>query len=291
MAKTIHLKVCPHCGNEFKTEERKQRCCSLHCSNAHRRVPRPRVCPRCSRRFEALHHRQRFCSRDCVSAFRRVRHPQICPTCSSEFIPLNRGQRFCSRRCGARARAVRSPRQCSWCCNEFVPRTDSQRFCAKACASAASRDRVVRTCANCSREFETVDKRQRFCSVTCAQVGKARTSGRRAYNWKGGRIVHATGYIKLLAHGHPRVAGKARPYVFEHILVMEKMLGRYLLPHERVHHKNGRRDDNREENLELWRTKDPAGVRAGDYHCPGCICSQLVRKDAAPASTGAGVAS
>jgi hypothetical protein len=55
---------------------------------------------------------------------------------------------------------------------------------------------------------------------------------------------------------------------------MEQTLGRRLDRHERVHHKNGNRGDNRPENLELWKvkTKDPAGVRASDYHCAGCRC-------------------
>jgi hypothetical protein len=80
--------------------------------------------------------------------------------------------------------------------------------------------------------------------------------------WKGGRTRHKAGYIMIRAPGHPRATGSA--YVFEHILVMEEILGRYLLPGESVHHRNGVKDDNRPENLELWTHPQPTGIRASD---------------------------
>jgi len=61
---------------------------------------------------------------------------------------------------------------------------------------------------------------------------------------------------------HPRA--QTRPYVFEHIVVMEGMIGRHLEPFETVHHRNGVRDDNRPENLELWTRPQPNGIRARD---------------------------
>jgi hypothetical protein len=78
---------------------------------------------------------------------------------------------------------------------------------------------------------------------------------------KGSRQVTNSGYI-LLSASDPNNPYNERGY--EHRLVMEKHLGRKLLPGENVHHKNGDRSDNRVENLELWSSSQPPGQRVSD---------------------------
>lgn len=66
-----------------------------------------------------------------------------------------------------------------------------------------------------------------------------------------GKYTTNTGYVFIYSPDHPFAIQRKR-YVFEHRLVMEKHLGRYLKPEEQVHHINEVRNDNRIENLKLF---------------------------------------
>ncbi|KKL08366.1 hypothetical protein LCGC14_2576590 [marine sediment metagenome] len=74
--------------------------------------------------------------------------------------------------------------------------------------------------------------------------------GRKGENhpgWKGGRRKDKSGYWMIYRPEDPRTPQNG--YIQEHVLIAEKVLGRYLTKEERVHHINGDILDNDPKNL------------------------------------------
>jgi hypothetical protein len=97
-----------------------------------------------------------------------------------------------------------------------------------------------------------------YCSMHYQRVlltGEVGPVGLRKAMAGSGSLDPKKGYRYLTINGR-RIA--------EHRYVMEQRLGRPLYPFETPHHKNGRRADNRPDNLELWVKPQLAGQRVED---------------------------
>jgi hypothetical protein len=153
---------------------------------------------------------------------------------------------------------------------------------------AARRRKGKRACrvANCANDAVTSDdlcpthrRRKRLYGdvngtlsthLPCAVCGEPSMHGMRfvdrcvEHAWDRVLDLHLAGeYAGVLNDGYVYLTvRKKRRGV--HQLVMERVIGRALLPGETPHHKNGRRDDNDPGNLELWVKPQVPGQRVQD---------------------------
>lgn len=74
--------------------------------------------------------------------------------------------------------------------------------------------------------------------------------------------INSAGYEWGRNREHPMANRNGIVLVHRHVMALQ--VGRCLTSDETVHHKNGIRDDNRIENLELWSKSQPAGQRVPD---------------------------
>ena len=222
-----------------------------------------------------------------------MKHERVCPVCETEFETKSSKGSYCSTKCYDRGRTRSkyghpiSDREfsklliklCAVCGEEFKSKTTSPQYCTSCKSTYYNRlnknqpisnkayaDRAVTQCLVCFIDMKNVSHRRKYCSSKCALAA--------AHRKHRGQPISNVEFDKarkkrLDGEGHINKDGYVKVYVnnksiLEHRYVMEEFLGRKLNRRETVHHKNGIRNDNRIENLELWPTSHPPGQRLDD---------------------------
>lgn len=116
----------------------------------------------------------------------------------------------------------------------------------------------------------TLDLGKQFnCSgSTICFILKRNKVKRRTYSEagnKGARYIDPNGYVSITPKDCDKwLNNNSKHTMLEHRFVMARYLNRPLTRYETVHHKNGNRQDNRIQNLELWTKSQPSGQRVKD---------------------------
>jgi len=212
--------------------------------------------------------------------------------CGREFLTKEKEQKFCSHSCAAKKMHSERPVTTDTTNIVVLHNSDNPRYSQDiqgqwwyhpAGEKEHQRTRAyIRTCERCGAKFLISifhSKIQKFCSRRCAlrdgvEANPGRFKGDKGSNWKGGRFIHASGYVMVWCPDHPSRQNTTKAHVQEHRLVVEKALGRYLTAKEVVHHVNENKIDNRLINLMVF----PDHILHAKFHgnppewIPRCKC-------------------
>ncbi len=194
-----------------------------------------------------------------------------CLSCSKKFQSHKSTRKYCSNKCVAEGNRVKEFINSKLCpvCNIDKPRSDYWKKKGSINAlhwQCIECEKNVRHSEEYREKRRPLDKakRRKYLGLDPNFEGNYKTGPKRNPET---RTKSKNGYWLIYRPGHPNAQKSQKSQkgrIFEHVFIMSEHLGRPLKKDETVHHKNGIRDDNRVENLELWKKGQPPGSRAED---------------------------
>jgi glutaredoxin-related protein len=155
-------------------------------------------------------------------------------------------------------------KSCLNCGKEFNSKTKRKLYCSRSCYESAKAKRYYRRngkkykiqeCLQCGNEYKPTRRNQKYCSVECSADSQRKyLSIPDCLEDASRKLDKKIGYVRVYCPMHPKA--NTWGYVYEHRLIVEGMIGRYLEKDEHIHHVNGKRWDNRPENLRLMTSSD-----------------------------------
>lgn len=122
-------------------------------------------------------------------------------------------------------------------------------------------------CEQCGNDFlyhSRQANKNRFCSKECSgkwqykhNIQNVTASAEDSPNWKGGTRKRRRDVLMVYMPDHPHAS---EGYVWVHRLVMEQVIGRYLEPHELIHHIDGDPLNNHPDNLQIVTASEHAKI-------------------------------
>lgn len=228
----------PECNNIFIRKKNSQKYCSPNC----RKKKKPSKC------------KNSLCNKQRARGDRD--HCRICAILMNVYGSYEMPDDFEDPALG-KAKVSTEKIKClnKLCSNIYIKTSSRQLYCSVSCRPKYDERKNV--CLEPTCDNKTTGSRCPDHAYENIRSDLVEKIGDKTYNDSGYVILYVGWNEKLNSNNSPRMA--------EHRFVMSKFLNRAVLTEETVHHKNGVRDDNRIENLELWTGKHQPGVRVEDH--------------------------
>lgn len=146
-------------------------------------------------------------------------------------------------------------KKCPYCGSIFTRKSKlsfkqwgERKFCSQKCGARNSTEKKTRFLFEKGHK-PSLETRKKISKKL--KGNKNSGLGNDSCHWKGGKFNLSSGYVMIYSPLHP--FKNKDGYLLEHRLVMEGKIGRYLTKKEVVHHINRKVDDNRPENLRLFK--------------------------------------